>query len=477
MSETELRRELDRTRRLLALVLDTGEMKAGIVGEELRHEWVSDAVAGPSDEEIRGKTDEDVLPPGIASHTSELKREAMETASRVEREFTSVDGSDQRRYRVAAEPRYDGDGRVDGALCAAADLTPQYRFLERTGDSVFTVDSDWTVTYWNGRIAERTGVPAEDIVGENLWDRYGDVIPPELAERYRRVMETGEPVEAEHFLSDPFGYWVEMRAFADDDGLSVYSREITERKEYEQRLESQRDTLDVLNEVLRHDIRNDLQMVTGYADLAEDHIDEEGKRHVETIRKRAEHAVELTRTAREISEVLFADMSDTGRERLRDHLTSEIEDLRSSGTAADVTVEGSVPDVRVVGDDMLGSVFRNLLKNAVLHNDKSVPEVTVTAEARDGRVVVRVADNGPGIPDSNKERVFGRGEKGLDSEGTGIGLYLVQTLVENYGGTVSVADNQPEGSVFSVTLPTVDSPGESAAETGADSDEAEQSGQ
>ncbi len=48
---------------------------------------------------------------------------------------------------------------------------------------------------------------------------------------FRRVMETGEPAETEQYLPEPFGYWVEIRMFADDDGLSVYSREITERKE------------------------------------------------------------------------------------------------------------------------------------------------------------------------------------------------------------------------------------------------------
>ena len=66
---------------------------------------------------------------------------------------------------------------------------------------------------------------------------------------------------------------------------------------------------------------------------------------------------------------------------------------------------------------------------------------------------VRVADNGPGIPDTQKETIFGKGEKGLDSPGTGLGLYLVRTLVKQYGGAVWVEDNDPEGSVFVVERP------------------------
>lgn len=105
-----------------------------------------------------------------------------------------------------------------------------------------------------------------------------------------------------------------------------------------------------------------------------------------------------------------------------------------------------------MANDMLESVFRNLLKNAIQHNDASVPEVIVSGRERDDDVVVRVADNGPGVPDTQKDDIFGKGEKGLESEGTGVGLYLVQTLVDDYGGSVWVDDNEPTGAIFVVTL-------------------------
>ena len=102
---------------------------------------------------------------------------------------------------------------------------------------------------------------------------------------------------------------------------------------------------------------------------------------------------------------------------------------------------------------MLASVFRNLLTNAVQHNDEDVPEVTVAATTDGERVTVRVADNGPGIAEERKDTIFNQGETGLDSAGTGLGLYLVETLVNRYGGTVSVEDNDPTGTVFVVELP------------------------
>jgi len=69
---------------------------------------------------------------------------------------------------------------------------------------------------------------------------------------------------------------------------------------------------------------------------------------------------------------------------------------------------------------------------------------------------VSIADNGPGIADTHKEQIFQEGQKGLESGGTGIGLYLVNTLVDRYGGDVWVEDNEPTGSVFVVELPLAD---------------------
>lgn len=101
---------------------------------------------------------------------------------------------------------------------------------------------------------------------------------------------------------------------------------------------------------------------------------------------------------------------------------------------------------------MLESVFRNLLSNAIQHNDNEVQDVTVSGARHDQTVEIRIADNGPGIPDERKETVFEQGEMSLESQGTGLGLYLVDTLMDRYGGTVRVEDNEPTGAVFVLEL-------------------------
>jgi signal transduction histidine kinase len=144
-------------------------------------------------------------------------------------------------------------------------------------------------------------------------------------------------------------------------------------------------------------------------------------------------------------------------------LEDVLDEIRSTRAEAVVTVEGSIPRETVLANEMLDSVVRNVLKNAIQHNDEDVPAVTASATARragEGErqgdaVVVRIADNGP-VPDGQKASIFGKGEKGLESAGTGIGLYLVRTLVDTYGGDVRVEDSDPEGAVFVVELPTAE---------------------
>lgn len=239
----------------------------------------------------------------------------------------------------------------------------------------------------------------------------------------------------------------------------------------QRRLEEQRDDLRLLNQVMRHDIRNDLQLIGAYAELLEEHVDEEGREYLRIIQENTKSAADLTTTARDLSQVMLSSNGQTEAVPLSGTLDQQVEELRSGYPEAVVTVDESIPDVEVIANDMLGSVFRNLLQNAIQHNDKTPPEVTVSTVETDEAVEVRIADNGPGVPDAQKREIFGKGEKGLESSGAGVGLYLVQSLVDSYGGEVWVEDrgertlevsqrqpnDDPDGAVFVVRLPLAES--------------------
>ena len=213
----------------------------------------------------------------------------------------------------------------------------------------------------------------------------------------------------------------------------------------ERRLAQQRDNLELLTRMMSHDIRNDLQVVGAVAELLGEQVEGPQREFVEKIRRNTAAAVELTTSAQELVEAMLRTEADPTPVGLRPELETQLDRVRETSTDVRVTVDESIPTVRVLADSMLGSVFRNLLKNAVQHNDADSPEVAVEVAVTDDTVRIRIADNGPGIPDERKESIFGRGERGMSSDGTGIGLYLVQTLVRQYGGQVWVEDRADSG--------------------------------
>jgi signal transduction histidine kinase len=225
-----------------------------------------------------------------------------------------------------------------------------------------------------------------------------------------------------------------------------------QRERQQQELQKRNAELALLNQVVRHDIRNDVAVILGWGDSMKGHVDETGETYLDHVLSAGEHITSITETIGNFSDVL-EDNSDPDLHpvNLESALTDEVEKARETHGEASITVTKDLHgELQIAATELVSSVFRNLLNNAITHNDKQTPEITVHVEADEETVSVRVADNGPGIPDSQKDEIFGRGEMGLESSGSGIGLYLVDTLVEMYEGEIAVTDNDPEGSAFIV---------------------------
>jgi signal transduction histidine kinase len=215
----------------------------------------------------------------------------------------------------------------------------------------------------------------------------------------------------------------------------------------------------MLNRVVRHDIQNDMNVVQGHAQLIEAELEPDQRELVEPVLHNTAHAIELTETVRDLIDAatgeddLVLDPVDLGQ-----LLRQEVEKARTTHDQG--SFELLIPDdeeqLTVLATPMLSSVFNNLLGNAVRHNDREHPHVRVSVSTGPETITVRVADDGPGVPEEQREEIFGKGEMGLESSGSGIGLYLVDTLVDQYGGTVSVEDNDPRGAVFVVELERAD---------------------
>jgi len=107
--------------------------------------------------------------------------------------------------------------------------------------------------------------------------------------------------------------------------------------------------------------------------------------------------------------------------------------------------------VPVRADDVLADVVRNVVTNAVRHNDVEGLVVSASAAVGGDRVTVRIADNA-GVPPDRQDDIFGRGESRMDSAGSGFGLLFVDAMVDAYDGDVRVEND--DGAVFVIELPT-----------------------
>jgi len=196
-----------------------------------------------------------------------------------------------------------------------------------------------------------------------------------------------------------------------------------------------------------------MQIIRGNVYGLADELDGEPGEKAETILEWSDNIVDLTEKIRDILDTLTSeDTTELQRFVVDDvmaDLVAEIEGIRDGVT---VTVDCD-DDAAVQANELFVDVLRNLLINAVKHTKPEPVDIEVTAESDGDTVEIAVADNGPGVDDARKQRIFDRGETSGSAGGSGFGLYFVDSIVETYGGSVTVEDNEPQGARFVLTLP------------------------
>ena len=150
------------------------------------------------------------------------------------------------------------------------------------------------------------------------------------------------------------------------------------------------------------------------------------------------------------------------------HLEQQAVDLNALLQEAANTYHQRVPDRRIrieqtdqatlAGDPLLLRLcLHNLIDNAIKYSPQNT-SVTLRTEATPSGFRITVADQGPGVPDAEKEQIFGRfyrsgSESTRTTKGTGLGLYLSRKIAQAHGGSLKVRDNRPQGSIFVMEIP------------------------
>lgn len=215
------------------------------------------------------------------------------------------------------------------------------------------------------------------------------------------------------------------------------------KREVEKRTAEINDILIIINQILRHDLLNNLAVIKGYVDLPNN---QSKKTPLRNYAKAALFkSIDLINRTKEIEPAILG-----GTILKPVELTKVLNKVIKGFPALKFEVKG---EGIVLADEMLSSLIENLIHNAQRHGKTDKVDFEITSGQR--FVKMYVSDYGVGIPDHIKHKLFKQSAKFGRTGHTGLGLYLVKKTLERYGGKIWIKKNYPSGSTFVIRLPKV----------------------
>lgn len=354
------------------------------------------------------------------------------------------------------------------------------KMLDNSYDVIFTMDREGNVLAINTEAREVLGFPVERMLGKG----YLDFLDEEGRARAFDALARGLQGEKIRFfditLQRPDGKPVILsltgtRLYSEKEAVLVIARDVTGSREMEEELRERNRLLEEANHRLReldqlktelvgivgHELRSPLTVINSYTAALRDHWEKMGEerklaciehvlRECDRLNRMVENVLGMSRIE---SEQVFLDRRRGDLVIFLDEVTRE---MAMSPGSRPMHLVTSVRSIELEADwDKIKQVLINLLDNAFRY---SPPEgrVMVTSDVQDAKAVVRVKDQGPGIPREGRDRLF---EKFTQSKmegmerGLGLGLYIVRTFVEAHGGQVWVEEEAGMGAVLAFSLP------------------------
>lgn len=333
---------------------------------------------------------------------------------------------------------YISDMGVEYTVSGASDV------LERTRDAVLVYDTSGAVADANG--AARDALP-DTLLATSAEDTTGGDIAP-YRDALAAVRDGHRDDARARVVVNSMTFDARLTSLDDDAPRPVCA--VIREYEGDPRV----DDLALLNRVVSHDVRNRVTVVDGWLGHLRERADSDDRPVYDRVTGAVEDVIRTTETASDMASAIVDGRVDTEPVPLARVLEREVAAVRREHPDATVDTPDIEADLCVEATPMLGTVFYNLLQNAVVHNPADDPHVAlgVEVDTEADTVTVSVADDGPGIPAADVETVFERGERRDESHGQGLGLHLVDRFVTAFGGDVAVEANDPVGTVFAVTL-------------------------
>lgn len=347
--------------------------------------------------------------------------------------------------------------------------------LENTTDGFFAVDSQWRLTYLNAEAESMTGCKRDNVLGRVLWEQFPALIGTIFQSNYERVM--AEHVALEFEAADVSGkIWYDVHAYPSNGGISVFFRDISERKksETERLTTSKLESLGTLAGGIAHDLNNILTVISGNIGLAQIEAPSDGGSLLGLLSKAgqaAQHAAHLSSQLLTFSKggaplkkvVPMGDLLERCAEFA----------LYGSNLRADFDIAVDLWKAEV-DSGQIEQVVNALMLNAresmphggsirVRARNVVFEENTATRLPAGRYIKVTISDRGTGIAQDLRTKIFDPYFT-TKPTGTGLGLAISYSIVKKHGGLLLLETSSAEGSVFAFYLRACDNAGASPGE-------------
>jgi PAS domain S-box-containing protein len=353
--------------------------------------------------------------------------------------------------------------RIEEALRESEEM---FRSLAESAKAGIILTRGDKFIYVNPETIKDLGYTEDELLSMNFWD----VVHPDsqelvqsLALRMLQGLSVPSTIEIKVMTKAGETLWEELSPtlidYKGEPTILATAFNITKRKRAEENLKSAKQQAELYLDLMGHDINNMHQIALGYLELAKDmpsgEVQAEFMDKSMGVLQRSTTLIGNVRKLQKLHDGLFQIQEvDVGR------VLVDIQSEYAAVSGKTIILNMNEHDRCIVhANDLLHDVFSNLVNNAVKHTgDGTQIIVGLNVIGDNGRRYCRVTveDNGPGIPDDYKERIFNRMHKGT-ARGMGLGLYLVRTLVDSYNGSVWAEDRVPgdhtKGARFVVMLP------------------------
>ena len=250
------------------------------------------------------------------------------------------------------------------------------------------------------------------------------------------VLETCERIQKDGKTYDIYDY--PFRDAEDNKFVMEFGIDITEKKLAEDKIIELNDALRLLNKILRHDILNNLMVISANIEM----VETEDKDKINKVFEYIDKSARLINRMKELESLV-----STGFELKNYEVKLMLKEISKNYSNIKIKIYGNCV---VLADDALNSVFDNIIRNAVIHGNTEKIDIKI----RNNKTYceIQFMDYGSGISELIKNRLFEEGFAFGGAKGMGLGLYIVKKTLERYGGAIDVEDNSPKGTTFILKL-------------------------